>query len=139
MVNFRARMPGDTRLLSFGTTAVRVAKELEPTKKGTRNLIAGPDATAGGTLFPAEAETPAAAPKSGWKYVRLLLWAGLSTAFLAGGTLACGLLAGEESSTGAVLLFLAALAGVGGCIFCFFRFLREISPKPRPPYLSTLP
>ena len=139
MVNFRARLVGDTRLLAFGTTAVRVAKEVEPTKKGNRNLVEGLEATAGGALFPAEAETPPTAPKSGRKYVHMLLWAGLSTAFLAGGTLACGLLAGEESSTGAVLLFLAALAGVGGCIFCFYRFLREISRKPRPPYLSTLP
>jgi hypothetical protein len=139
MVNFRARLVGDTRLLAFGTTAVRVAKEVEPTKKGNRNLAEGLEATAGGALFPAEAETPPTAPKSVGKYVRMLLWAGLSTAFLAGGTLACGLLAGEESSTGAVLLFLAALAGVGGCIFCFYRFLREISRKPRPPYLSTLP
>jgi hypothetical protein len=138
MVNFHAILTRDTRLLTFGTTAVRVAKEVEPTKKGNRNLVEGLEATAGGMSFPAKAETPPAAPKSGWKYVRLLLWAGLSTAFLAGGTLACGLLAGEESSTGAVLLFLAALAGVGGCIFCFYRFLREISRNPRPPYLSTL-
>jgi hypothetical protein len=139
MVNFRARLVGDSRLLTFGTTAVHVAKEVEPTKKGNRNLVEGLEATAGGTLFRAEAETPPTAPKSVGKYVRMFLWAGLSTAFLAGGTLACGLLAGEESSTGAVLLFLAALAGVGGCIFCFYRFLREISRKPRPPYLSTLP
>jgi hypothetical protein len=116
-----------------------VAKEVEPTKKANRNLVERLDATAGGTLCPVEAETPPIAPKSSRNYVRMLLWACLSTAFLAGGTLACGLLAGEESSTGAILLFLAALAGVGGCIFCFYRFLREISQKPRPPYLSTLP
>ena len=139
MVNFRARLVGGTRLLPFGTTAVRVAKEVEPTKKGNRNLVEGLEATAGGMSFPAKAETPLAAPKSGRNYVHMLLWAVLSTAFLGGGTLACGLLAGEESSTGAILLFLAALAGVGGCIFCFYRFLREISRKPRPPYLSTLP
>jgi hypothetical protein len=139
MVNNRATLFRDTRLLTFGTTVVGVAKEVEPTKTGNRNLVERLETTAGGTLLPAEAETSPTGPKSGWKYGRMLLWAGLSAAFLAGGTLACGLLAGEESSTGAVLLFLAALAGVGGCIFCFYRLLREISRKPRPPYLSTLP
>lgn len=89
--------------------------------------------------IPADADLQPIAPKSTRKYLSMLLWACLSAAFLGGGTLACGLLAAEESSTGAILLFLAALAGVGGCIFCFYRFLREISRKPRPPYLSTLP
>jgi hypothetical protein len=139
MVNNRATLFRDTRLLTFGTTVVGVAKEVEPTKTGNRNLVERLETTAGGTPLPAEAETSPSVPKSGWNYGRMLLWAGLSAAFLAGGTLACGLLAGEESSTGAVLLFLAALAGIGGCIFCFYRLLREISRKPRPPYLSTLP
>jgi hypothetical protein len=139
MVNNRATLFRDTRLLTFGTTVVGVAKEVEPTKTGNRNLVERLETTAGGTPLPAETETSPSVPKSGWNYGRMLLWAGLSAAFLAGGTLACGLLAGEESSTGAVLLFLAALAGIGGCIFCFYRLLREISRKPRPPYLSTLP
>ena len=111
---------------------------MESTKKGDGNLTEGPEA-ARGMSIPADADVRLIVRKSGRKYLRMFLWACLSAAFLAGGTLACGFLAGEESSTGAILLFLGALAGVGGCIFCFYRFLREISRKPRPPNLSTLP
>lgn len=68
----------------------------------------------------------------------MILWACLSTASLAGGSIASGLLSEEESTTKAVLLFLAALAGAAGCIYFFYRFLREISPKPKGPFIATL-
>jgi hypothetical protein len=68
----------------------------------------------------------------------MILWAFLSVAFLASGCVASGLLSQEESPTWAVLLFLTALMGAAGCMFFFYRFLREISPKPRAPFISTL-
>jgi hypothetical protein len=68
----------------------------------------------------------------------MVLWACLSAAFLGGGCLASGLLSQEESPTWAILLFLTALMGAAGCMFFFHRFLREISPKPRAPFISTL-
>ncbi len=72
------------------------------------------------------------------KYLQMFLWICLSTASLGIGTLASGLLSQEENSVRAVFLFVAALAGAASCIFFFFRFLREISPKPRGPFISTL-
>jgi len=48
------------------------------------------------------------------------------------------LLFSEENDTRAVLLFVAALAGAGGCLFFFYCCLRQISPKPKGPYISTL-
>jgi hypothetical protein len=79
-----------------------------------------------------------ASGKADRKYLRMVLWACLSLAFLAGGCLASGLLSEAESPTLAVLLFIAALVGAAGCMFYFYRFLREISPRPRPPFISTL-
>jgi hypothetical protein len=77
--------------------------------------------------------------KADKKYLRMALWAGLSAAFLGFGTLACGLLSQEENVSKAIILFLGGLAGAAGCIFFFYCFLREISPKPRGPFISTLP
>jgi hypothetical protein len=72
------------------------------------------------------------------KLLRMILWVCLSAVFLGAGCLASGLLSQEENATRAVLLFLAALAGAAGCLFYFYRFLREISPRPKPPFISTL-
>jgi hypothetical protein len=77
--------------------------------------------------------------KADKKYLRMALWAGLSAAFLGFGTLACGLLSQEENVGKAIILFLGGLAGAAGCIFFFYCFLREITPKPRGPFISTLP
>jgi len=54
------------------------------------------------------------------------------------GSLAAGLLYTEETDTRAVLLFVAALLGAVGCIFFFYCCLRQISSKPKGPYISTL-
>jgi len=113
-------------------------KEAKTTKQGNGRRTQRLDATAAPDCFPADAAGAPIIPKTVRKYLRMVLWACLSAGFLGGGTLACGLLAQEESSTGAILLFVAALAGVGGCLFCFYRFLREISRKPRTPFISTL-
>jgi len=72
------------------------------------------------------------------KYQRLIFSAGLSIMFLGSGTVAAGLLYGEENGTRAILLFLTALLGAGGCIFSVFCCLRQLSPKPKEPYISTL-
>jgi hypothetical protein len=69
----------------------------------------------------------------------MIIWAGLSIAFLASGTLSCGFLSEEENVAKAIILFLGGLAGAAGCIFFFYRFLRELSSKPRGPFISTLP
>jgi hypothetical protein len=84
-----------------------------------------------------ETSTPIAA-KNDKKYLRMLLWAFLSVVFLGGGSVACGLLAQEENATKAIFLFLGALAEASGCIFFFYLFLREISPKPKGPFITTL-
>jgi hypothetical protein len=76
--------------------------------------------------------------KTDKKYLRMVLWAGLSAIFLAFGALACGLLSREENVGKAIVLFLGGLAGAAGCIFFFYFLLREISPKPRAPFISTL-
>jgi hypothetical protein len=72
------------------------------------------------------------------KYLRMILWACLSAVFLGMGIVASGLLSEEKDAANAILLFLVALAGTAGCFFYFFCFLREISPKPKGPYISTL-
>ena len=68
----------------------------------------------------------------------MVLLACLSAAFLGFGTLASGLLSEEQNAGTAIVLFLAGLAGAAGCIFFFYLFLREISPKARGPFISTL-
>ena len=72
------------------------------------------------------------------KYLRLIFWACLSFGFLGGSSIAAGLLYSEVNGTKAILLFLAALLGACGCIFFFYRCLRQISSKPKGPYISTL-
>jgi hypothetical protein len=69
------------------------------------------------------------------KYLRLIFCAFLSIAFLGGGTLAAGLLYNQETDTAAVLLFLAALLGADGCIFFIYCCLRQLSSKPKGPYI----
>jgi hypothetical protein len=89
--------------------------------------------------FTADASIAPIDVKTDKKYLRMVLWAGLSAAFLGFGTLACGLLSQEENAGKAIILFLGGLAGAAGCIFFFYRFLHEISPKPKGPFISTLP
>jgi hypothetical protein len=72
------------------------------------------------------------------KYLKLIFCASLSIAFLGGGSLAAGLLYAEETDKMAVLLFLAALLGAVGCIFFFYCCLRQLSSKPKGPYIPTL-
>ena len=71
------------------------------------------------------------------KYLKLIFYACLSIAFLGGGTIAAGLLYAERNDTKAIFLFLAALLAAGGCIFFFYCCLRQVSPKPKGPYIST--
>jgi hypothetical protein len=113
--------------------------EAKITKKGSAHLTKRSGSAETQEHFPADAEVaPVVSEKADRKYLRMVLWACLSLAFLAGGCLASGLLSQEESPTLAVLLFTAALVGAAGCMFYFYRFLREISPRPRPPFISTL-
>jgi zinc transporter ZupT len=76
--------------------------------------------------------------KTGWQYLRLVLAAVLSIAFLAGGAIAAALLFGESNAIKAAFLFAGALAGTAGCIFFFYCCLRQISPKPKAPFISTI-
>jgi hypothetical protein len=57
--------------------------------------------------------------RTGRQYLRLVLAAVLSIAFLAGGSIAAALLFKEANGTTAAFLFMGALAGMGGCIFFF--------------------
>jgi hypothetical protein len=88
--------------------------------------------------FTADARTAPIDVKTNGKYLRMVLWACLSAAFLGFGTLASGLLSEETNVGTAIVLFLVGLAGAAGCIFFFYLFLREISPKARGPFISTL-
>jgi ABC-type branched-subunit amino acid transport system permease subunit len=72
------------------------------------------------------------------KYLKSILCAFLSIAFLAGGCIAAGLLYSEENDSIAILLFVGGLIGAVGCIFFFYCCLRQISSKPKGPYISTL-
>jgi hypothetical protein len=111
-------------------------KELKATKKGIGQLTQRPEAPDAGESL-AEGRTAPTA-KAAKKYLRMMIWAGLSIASLGEGSLASGLLSMEENSVAAILLFLAAIIGGAGCLFFFFCFLREISPRPRGPFISTL-
>jgi hypothetical protein len=71
------------------------------------------------------------------KYLKAIFCACLSIAFLGGGSLAAGLLYGEGNDMMAVLLFLAALLGAVGSIFFLYCCLRQLSSKPKGPYIST--
>jgi hypothetical protein len=113
--------------------------EAKTTKKGSADLTKRSGIAETQEHLPVDAEVvPVASGKADRKYLRMVLWACLSLVFLAGGCLASGLLSQEESTTLAILLFTAALVGAAGCMFYFYRFLREISPRPRPPFISTL-
>jgi hypothetical protein len=88
--------------------------------------------------FTADASMVPLDVKTNRKYLRMGLWVCLSASFLGFGTLASGLLSKEENVGTAIVLFLVGLAGAAGCIFFFYLFLREISPKARGPFISTL-
>ena len=88
--------------------------------------------------FTADVRTAPIDVKTNRKYLRMVLWACLSAAFLGFGTLASGLLSQQEDVGTAIVLFLGGLGGAAGCIFFFYLFLREISPKARGPFISTL-
>jgi len=125
-------------LLESGITDLSVEKRAKATKKRNEQLPQTPGVTDGRERFFANGGIGPVAAKTYKKYLRMLLWACLSTVSLAGGSIACGLLSEEESTIKAVLLFLAALAGATSCIFFFYLFLREISPKPKGPFIATL-
>jgi hypothetical protein len=76
--------------------------------------------------------------KTGRQYLRLALAAILSIAFLTGGAIAAALLFSEANGIRAAFLFTGALAGTAGCIFFFYCCLRQISPKPKAPFISTI-
>jgi hypothetical protein len=124
-------------LHKFGITALSIGKEARSTKKGNGHLPHTPGATEARSDSSAGGIGPIPG-KIDKKYLRMIFWASLSTVFLVAGSVACGLLAQEENPTSAVLLFLAALAGAAGCILFFYFFLRELSPKPKAPFISTL-
>ena len=111
---------------------MKVTKKGEPQRPG-KNGVGEPR-----EHFPADASIAPIDVKTNRKYLRMVLWASLSAAFLGFGTLACGLLSQEENVGRAIVLFLGGLVGAAGCIFFFYLFLREISPKTRGPFISTL-
>jgi hypothetical protein len=113
-------------------------KEAKTTKKGIGELTQRPEVPEVGKSFLANGGN-APTTKAAKNYLRMMIWASLSIASLGEGSLASGLLSREENSVTAILLFLAAIIGGAGCLFFFFCFLREISPRPRGPFISTLP
>jgi hypothetical protein len=76
--------------------------------------------------------------KTGRQYLKLALAAILSIAFLTGGAIAAALLFSESNDIRAAFLFTGALAGTAGSIFFFYYCLRQISPKPKAPFISTI-
>jgi hypothetical protein len=112
---------------------VKVTKNREPQQPLKKSDVKEPPgySTADASSAPIDVKTKR-------KYLRMVLWTGLSAAFLGFGTVACGLLWQEENAGTAIALFLAGLAGAAGCIFFFYLFLREISPTARGPFISTL-
>jgi hypothetical protein len=80
---------------------------------------------------------PANAPKRDFRL--LVLYAGASLVFLGAGSFSAGLLWREENVLMAILLFLATAMGAAGSLFFFFLCLRQISSKPKRPYIPTLP
>jgi hypothetical protein len=109
--------------------ATKKGEPRQPLKKGVREPQ---------DYFTTDASSAPIDVKTDRKYLRMVLWTGLSAAFLGIGTLACGLLWREENVGTAIALFLGGLGGAAGCIFFFYLFLREISPKSRGPFISTL-
>jgi hypothetical protein len=114
------------------------AIEAKSTKTGNGHLTKRVGPTAERENVPAEAGLAPNAEKAAPNYRRIFLWICLSAAFLGSGCLASGLLSQEESPTWAILLFCVALVGAAGCMYFFFRLLREISPRARSPFISTL-
>jgi hypothetical protein len=72
-------------------------------------------------------------------FVWLLLYAICSLFFLCAGTLASGLLLGEENFARAIFLFVVALLGAIGSLFFFILAMKVLSPKPKDPFMPTLP
>jgi hypothetical protein len=68
----------------------------------------------------------------------MILWGSLGFLFLAAGSVASGFLWEQTETTSAVLFFIAAILSGAGTIYAFYRFLREISSKPKAPFISTL-
>jgi hypothetical protein len=124
-------------LLRFGSTGLSAAREARVTKKGNEHRPQKLETMDARERFPAD-EAIAPVARNEKNYLRMILWACLSIVFLGAGSLASGLLSQEEDTTNAILLFLAALAGAAGCIFYIYRLLREISSKPKPPFITTL-
>jgi hypothetical protein len=60
-------------------------------------------------------------------------------ASIAAGSGAAGLLSQQHDLLKALLLFLVVLLGSAGSLFFLFRFLKQISPKPKPPNIWNLP
>ncbi len=118
---------------------LNIRKKVKATKKGAAQRPQKGGGTEPRDHFTADSSIAPPDVKTVKKYLRMVLWAGLSATFLGFGTLATGLLSQEENVTKAIILFLGGLAGAAGCIYFFFCFLREISPKPKGPFISTLP
>ena len=60
-------------------------------------------------------------------------------ASIAEGSGAAALLSQQQDLLKALLLFLVVLLGLAGSLFFLFRFLKQISPKPKPPNIWNLP
>jgi hypothetical protein len=114
------------------------AKKVKVTKKGEAQQPRTNGVREPREYFTADVTMAPLDVKTNRKYLRMVLWACLSAAFLGFGTLASGLLWQEEHVGTAIVLFLGGLAGAAGCIFFFYLFLREITPKARGPFISTL-
>jgi hypothetical protein len=117
---------------------LNIRKKVKATKKGAAQRPQRSGGTEPRDHFTADSSIAPPDVKTVKKYLRMVLWAGLSAVFLGFGSIACGFLAQEENAFKAIALFLGGLAGAGGCIFFFYLFLREISPNPRDPFISTL-
>jgi hypothetical protein len=125
------------RPAQIAITDLSVAKEAKATKKKDGHLQK-PQPTETAECPCPDGNAVPVAVKNNKKYPRMFLWAFLSVVFLGGGSVACGLLAQEENVTKAILLFVAALAEASGSIFFFYLFLREISPRPKAPFITSL-
>jgi hypothetical protein len=132
MVGFCSKRELGTTALNAVKKKVKVTKKEEPQQPLKSGMKEPRD------YFTAETSSAPNDVKTKRKYFRMVLWTGLSATFLGLGSVACGLLWQEENAGIAIALFLGGLAGAAGCIFFFYLFLREISPKARGPFISTL-
>jgi hypothetical protein len=71
--------------------------------------------------------------------LRFLIPAGLSALSAMVGSLACAFLYVQTTTVGACFWAAAALVGLTSALFFFFRFLQQISHKPKQPFIPTLP